>query len=440
MIRCLLSLLGWLLLLLPAGAETMLGNLQVIFQTEPSHLEVYRINGDSRDYLGRSGELIELPPAESGTRLRIVFGYKGFLDKELLLNVDTLAESQSFPTPPRVVPLPAPQRALHFLLEEKWGGVLLGLAVLGFWWRRRSRARTRQQRLDSWTDREAQAGDPWIGKAIGGYHLASRLGAGGMATVYRALPREKLIGGANPEQLAGESVAMKLIRGDVQNADRFLREVKIALQARHPNLMQVFDWGEQDGQFYLVCELLQGQTLKDHLDGPLPFEKAARIVQQTAGALMALHERGIVHRDLKPANLFVLENGTVKLMDFGIATGSDFTKLTATGAALGTPAYMAPEQLCEKPEPASDQYALGVLAFELLTGRLPFEDSDVVKLALHHLQTPVPSLRKLRPEVPLAAEAAVTRMLDKEAALRYPDVMAAAEALSHALLSPRENG
>ncbi|TNF27208.1 MAG: serine/threonine protein kinase, partial [Deltaproteobacteria bacterium] len=241
--------------------------------------------------------------------------------------------------------------------------------------------------------------DPLIGQVIGGhYRVDSRIGEGGMGTVYRAT------------QLAmRRQVALKVLRAQVskeekvQLVQRFRREALATSKLRHPNTVSVYDFGEtSDGMLYMVLELLEGEILTQVIrsGAPLPAERVAYIGKQIAKSLAEAHEVGIVHRDLKPDNIFICnyhgDPDFTKVMDFGIARlleGDDGQQVTRTGMMVGTPRYIAPEQaMARKVTPAADLYALGVILFEMLLGRAPFEADSAMGLAMAHVNDPIPDV------------------------------------------------
>ena len=205
------------------------------------------------------------------------------------------------------------------------------------------------------------------GDTLNGYRIVEPLGAGGMATVYRAY-----------QPALDRFVAVKVLAAnagqDPRFRERFRREAQTVAALRHPNILVVYDWGEQDGTAYLVSELVEGGTLADRLGTPLTCEQSLQFLRPVASALDYAHERGVVHRDVKPSNVLLHPDGTPVLADFGVARmleGSAF--LTSAGVLVGTPAYMAPEVLDEgEAGPSVDLYALGVMLYEMLTGSVPF--------------------------------------------------------------------
>lgn len=263
-----------------------------------------------------------------------------------------------------------------------------------------------------------------VGKRFGKYWVLEKLGQGGMATVYRARA-----------DAASEDVALKIVHphlaGGKDFQARFQREATVGNTLRHPNIITVLDAGEQDGNYYMALEYVKGTELTSCIPAEgLPLKKALGYLLPVFDAVAHAHSLGVVHRDIKPSNVLVKDDQSVKLSDFGLARTHDFSTVTATGAALGTPAYMAPEQIQGHPiNPASDQYALGVMTFQLTTGHLPFEDEEVMQLILKHLTAEPPAPSSLKPELPAEFDALVKRMLSKDPAHRFPGVQEAGAAL-----------
>lgn len=258
------------------------------------------------------------------------------------------------------------------------------------------------------------------------YELQELLGSGGMADVYAAIDRQ-----------LGRRVAIKLVRphlvADGQSRQRLLREARAA-SFHHPNSVTVFDVGEDQRQPFIVMELVDGESLQDRLarEGRLPPAEAARIGAGVLAAVGAAHERGLVHRDIKPGNVLLPRRGGVKLADFGIAKAIAETAgdLTTPGDVMGTPKYLAPEQVAGKPtEPASDLYSLGVVLYECLTGAPLFTGDSPVAVAMAHQQRAVPPLRRAAPEVPAELARIVERALAKDPADRFADAASMRRAL-----------
>jgi WD40 repeat protein/serine/threonine protein kinase len=261
---------------------------------------------------------------------------------------------------------------------------------------------------------------------IGRFEVTACLGEGAFGRVYRAhdpqLDRTVALKVAKPSTLITRA-----------HVERFLREAKAAAQLRHPHIVPVFDAGQDSGDYYIASAFIAGRTLASLVEeGPVEFRRAAQLVRQLAEALGYAHSQGIVHRDVKPANVMIDEQGEALLMDFGLAARQEEAgKLTQDGAILGTPAYMAPEQAAGQhgpPEPASDQYSLGVLLFELLSGQRPFDGSMQVVIYNHlHLDPPRPST--LIVHLPRDLETICLKCLEKDPGRRYPDCQALADDL-----------
>jgi serine/threonine-protein kinase len=272
------------------------------------------------------------------------------------------------------------------------------------------------------------------------YQLGQRLGSGGMGDVYLAEHR-----------LLKRPCALKLIRpesaGDRKTLARFEREVRSAARLSHPNIVDIYDYGHaQDGTFYYVMEYLSGLSLADLVGfyGPLPPGRAIYLLRQACDALAEAHAAGLIHRDLKPANIFAAHigrrNDVAKLLDFGLVKQvlGESVELTAPGAVSGTPQYMAPEQATASKtlDHRADLYALGGVAYYLLTGRPPFEGDSVVAVMMANVRDPVVPPAQLRPGLPADLEQVVLRCLAKNPADRYPD----AESLEQALAACADAG
>jgi serine/threonine-protein kinase len=248
---------------------------------------------------------------------------------------------------------------------------------------------------------------------VGGrYRLDQRLGLGGMSEVWAADDTE-----------LGRRVAIKLLGRDA-DAARFNREARAVAALAHPNICQLYDFGDEDGRPFMVLEYLSGGTLEDRLvtGEPYPDDETQRIASELAAALAHAHARGLIHRDLKPANVLFDDEGRAKVADFGIARLSGAGTLTEAGTLLGTAAYISPEQATGRTaSPASDVYSFGVILYRLLAGRLPFEATTALELAEMHVRDEPPPLSALRPGAPPDLAAVAESALAKDPAARPPD-------------------
>lgn len=258
-----------------------------------------------------------------------------------------------------------------------------------------------------------------IGKRISGrYKILEVVGGGGMANVYLAR-----------DMILEREVAMKVLRFDFSNDDefikRFRREAQSATSLAHPNIVSIYDVGEEDGIYYIVMEYVEGQTLKQYIQqfAPVHPRKAVNIMVQIASAIQHAHDNQIIHRDIKPHNILIDHHGNVKVTDFGIATALSSTTITQTNSVLGSVHYLSPEQarggLANK---KSDIYSIGIVLFELLTGRLPFDGESAISIALKHLQSETPSPKRWNPDIPQSIENIILRSTAKDPFHRYDSV------------------
>jgi tRNA A-37 threonylcarbamoyl transferase component Bud32 len=249
------------------------------------------------------------------------------------------------------------------------------------------------------------------------YRLEERIGSGGMSTVYRAV-----------DQTLERSVAVKVmnqeIARDSDQLERFRREARAVAQLNHPNIVGVIDAGEDEGHPYIVFEYVEGETLKQRIRrlGRLPITDAVAYAIEIARALGAAHARHIVHRDVKPQNVLIDDQGTAKVMDFGIARSLEEHGLTDDGRVLGTTDYVSPEQaLGHQVTPQSDLYSLGIVLYEMLTGELPFTAETQVAVAMKHVREELPDIRAKRPEVSAGLAAIVETATAKRLQDRQDD-------------------
>lgn len=265
-----------------------------------------------------------------------------------------------------------------------------------------------------------------IGEKLGSFRIEAILGTGAMGVVYRGI-----------SETTGKPAAVKVISGELaqksKSYERFRREAEILKQFRHPNIVRFLAVGRYQGTSYFAMEYVAGETLEQMLrrQGPRPWREIVELAIQTCEALHYAHEHGVVHRDLKPSNLMVSEEGQIKLTDFGIAKDLDATALTATGRTLGTAAYMAPEQIRGTPEVShkTDLYALGVVLYQMLTGRVPFEGSSAVVLMHCHMNEPPPRPSARVAEIPVALDKLVVQLMAKDPNDRPWDAAAVAVSL-----------
>lgn len=271
--------------------------------------------------------------------------------------------------------------------------------------------------------------DQYIGKRMGNYDIVELIGKGGMAAVYR---------GHQPSM--NRSVAIKIMASqfssDPSFVARFKNEANLIAQLEHAHILPVYDFGEQDGVLYIVMRYLSAGTLDDRIpEGGMKIKEAVGLFRQLAAALDYAHQRGVIHRDLKPSNVMVDAQGNAFLTDFGIAKSLDSdSKLTGTGGVVGTPTYMSPEQgLGEPLDKRSDIYALGVILFEMLTGRPPFTAENPMAVMLKHINEPPPAPSSFNPAITPAVEAVIIRALAKEPSVRFETAMQMAEAFDEAV-------
>ncbi len=258
-----------------------------------------------------------------------------------------------------------------------------------------------------------------IGKRVSGrYKILDMIGGGGMANVYLA-----------HDMILDRDVAVKMLRLDFANDDEFIRrfhrEAQSATSLVHPNIVSIYDVGEEQDLYYIVMEYVAGQTLKQYIqqNSPLAVEETLDIMKQLTSAISHAHQNHIVHRDIKPHNILIDREGNVKITDFGIAMALSATSITQTNSVLGSVHYLSPEQarggMANK---KSDIYSLGIVMFELLTGRLPFSGESAVSIALKHLQSETPSVRRWNPLIPQSVENIVLKSTAKDPFHRYNSV------------------
>ncbi len=275
-----------------------------------------------------------------------------------------------------------------------------------------------------------------IGKRISGrYKILETIGGGGMANVYLA-----------HDMILDRDVALKMLRLDFANDEEFIRrfhrEAQSATSLAHPNIVNIYDVGEEDSIYYIVMEYVDGQTLKQYIqqNNPIRIDEVIEIMKQLTSAISHAHENHIIHRDIKPHNILIDKHGNVKITDFGIAMALSATSITQTNSVLGSVHYLSPEQARGgMANRKSDIYSLGIVMFELLTGRLPFSGESAVSIALKHLQSETPSLRRWNPSIPQSVENIVLKATAKDPFHRYNSVEEMEVDLISALDPDRQN-
>ncbi len=272
-------------------------------------------------------------------------------------------------------------------------------------------------------------------KLNGRYKITGTVGGGGMAHVYLA-----------HDLILDRDVAVKVLRYDFRDDQdtirRFKREALAATELVHPNIVSVYDIGEENNNQYIVMEYVKGMDLKKyiHANFPIPYQKVTDIMNQVLSAVNAAHHNRIIHRDLKPQNILIDESGVVKITDFGIAVALSQTSITQTNSLLGSVHYLSPEQARGgMATNQSDVYSLGIILYELLTGHVPFDGESAVSIALKHFQETVPSVKKYDQRIPQALENVVLKATAKEVADRYTSVYEMQNDLTSALSADRRD-
>ena len=276
--------------------------------------------------------------------------------------------------------------------------------------------------------------DDLTGKQFGPYQIVSLVGEGGMATVFKAYQ-------ASMER----HVALKVLPRQLAEAGdfsaRFQREARLVAQLQHPHILPVFDYGQAEGYSYIVMPFVQSGTLAGLIKkGRLSLPEVRRMIIQLGDALGYAHEQGIVHRDVKPGNVLLDERNNCLLTDFGLARMTQgLDRLTSVGAVMGTPTYMSPEQASGAPlDGRSDIYSLGIILYEMITGRVPFYADTPVALGIKHIQEPPPLARRVVPDLPESVELVLIKVLAKDPADRYQKAEDFVRAIQTAIPEPTE--
>ncbi len=261
------------------------------------------------------------------------------------------------------------------------------------------------------------------------YQIIKTIGEGGMANVYLA-----------QDTILNRQVAVKILRGDLADDEKFVRrfqrEALSASKLNHPNIVEMYDVGEDNGQYYIVMEYVSGKTLKSLVKkrGALTLPEVIDIMSQLLSAVMCAHDSYIIHRDIKPQNVMILEDGKVKIMDFGIAMALNSNELTQTNSVMGSVHYLPPEQANGSGSTIkSDIYSLGILMYELLIGKVPFKGDNAVEIAIKQMKEPIPSVCKQNPDIPQSIENIVLKACAKNPKNRYDSVKEMYDDLKQAL-------
>jgi len=258
------------------------------------------------------------------------------------------------------------------------------------------------------------------GQMINGrYQIIGTIGEGGMANVYLAY-----------DTILDRNVAVKVLRGDLAEDEKFVRrfqrEAISASSLSHPNIVEMYDVGEDDSKYYIVMEYIEGKTLKSLIKrrGALTLSEAIDIMIQLTSALAHAHDSYIIHRDIKPQNILILDSGLVKITDFGIAMAMNSNELTQTNSVMGSVHYLPPEQANGNGSTIkSDIYSLGITFYELLTGKVPFKGDNAVEIAMKHIKDPIPSIRKANPDIPQSVENIILKACAKNPKNRYNNAL-----------------
>lgn len=409
-----------LLLLLPAPA--LARKVTVDFKVDPPDARVYCQYG----FLGQADKPIQITLDEFGQgNIDLRFEREGYETvTNAVASFTFMSERQTYPLQGAIVLKPqslSAYLARHQVLLMALGfPALIAMLMAAHLMRKSRRALIKMERFEELVAQGTEV-TGITSSTVGDWQIVREIGGGGMARVYQAVPRDSL--------RDTDAVAIKIIQSDLaadkEFDERFRREIRVCQTLDHKNIVRLYDYGETEGRKYLVMELVRGQTLRQRLrkGGMAPLEML-RYVEPLFSGVAYAHARGVVHRDLKPENIMINDKEELKVLDFGLARRmSESDKLTNTGTALGTPVYMAPEQIKHSAfEPATDQYALGVIAYEMLVGHPPFQADDAMQVLFLHLADFAPAPSEMRPGVPQSVDKVMLRMLAKDPRERYPTV------------------
>lgn len=431
------TLLTMMLLLSTTAFAQESTPVPVTFRVSPDYARVYVVDGGIQEFQANREVFLDPSPAvrSGGRKLTVRFLVPKWgtdpdkviqkpdsirWDREVFIEFADLKRERQYPSDGMLELELSTTHSLSAFTYHHPVLSLAGLLALLALVLATPRLKSVLHRLTSDTPEEVQP--------VAGYTLTGKLGAGGMGEVWEA------------SSTSGMACAIKFLKPelaeDPEFKKRFEREVKACIAMDHPHLLKLYGSGDSsDGRMFMISELLTGQTLKELIrngDFDRP-QLAAKLLEEIGDALHYLHQRQMVHRDVKPDNIFVCRDGSLKLMDMGLVQGESLTVLTQTGQVLGTPAYMAPEQLNNQANPASDQYSLGIIVYELLAGQRPFIQPDMVMLAYQHSHVAPQAPTELEPRIPVEVEHGILRMLEKKPEDRYPDLAEVQETLGEKL-------
>ncbi len=430
----------WLILLAGGVAFAQVpeeGHLQakVVFHVDPPESKISNQFG----YVGKANEKVQVDLAPFGSgQIDFRIECDGYEPQTAGINPQAwgpaAATGQTITYPTEGVIYLKPASISAYLQRNHWVVYVSGLVGLGALtglalFLRGRREMSRVRKLD---EMMAEAEHMPFNPLIGGYRLGRELGGGGMAKVYYAVPEDSMD--------KSRAVAIKVLQFDLANDEesnlRFQREIKVCIKLVHKNIVRMYDYGDRDGRKYLVMEFVEGGTLSQRIEqGPLPPREIYYYCDALFSAVHYAHSQGVVHRDLKPDNIMLTRKGEPKILDFGLARSSVSDRVTLTGTAMGTPAYMAPEQTRggNSYEPASDQYALGLILHEMLTGHRTFRSEDPMQVMWMQLSEPAPPPSASRPDIIPELDHVVLRMLAKDPGERFPDVEVARRIVCQAI-------
>lgn len=419
---------------------------RVVFRTEPAGARILQHNsGKEPAFIGLTGKPVTVQVDLTSKGTQFTFEMEGYDPLPQTILTSRLQDGMMWPPRGRLQLTPNSRwvAARTFFLKDQGLALRLTLIFLILfgtvlaWLLRRDRSLRRAvQRIEADYQQHQNGTGPFLTAnatvrdlAALGYTVEGELGRGGMSVVYDVVKT------GDPHHLA-----LKLLNKETsQDTDairRMRREIKILRELHHPSIVPLYDFGELNGHYYLVMEKVDGESLRQRLErGSLTCQEALSICLALTEGMAYAHERGVIHRDLKPENVMLRSDGRVQILDFGISRSTTSnTFVTMDDTVLGTPIYMAPERFAGEADQSSDQYALGLMFYELLTGQHPVGLNADIAMILHKqlYEKPRP-LRDLRPEIPAEAEFAVMTMLEKSPSNRFPTLEVALKELRKAL-------